>query len=205
MSRRFCGRRIAKPGDSNCCCNTPGREVPVAAQPQARRIERARVAALTGAGDAASAGDALSTNEDDFQIVVDEPEEEAPPSRPPRTRFSAAVRDTVALLRNVPPGDDPYPPPLVRDIKSADRDGLVVSDLRKIYPPRFFGGAAVESVQCAAFGVPTGQVFGLLGANGAGKTTTVSMVCRAVEPTSGDAKVAGKSVLAVKSCVEINQ
>ena len=101
------------------------------------------------------------------------------------------MRDTVAMLRNVPPGDDPYPPPLVRDIKSADRDGLVVSDLRKIYPPRFFGGSAVESVQCAAFGVPTGQVFGLLGANGAGKTTTVSMVCRAVEPTSGDAKVAG--------------
>ena len=115
------------------------------------------------------------------------------------------MRDTVAMLRNVPPGDAPYPPPLVRAIKSADRDGLVVSDLRKIYPPRFFGGAAVESVQCAAFGVPTGQVFGLLGANGAGKTTTVSMICRAVEPTSGDAKVAGKSVLAVKSCVEINQ
>ena len=69
---------------------------------------------------------------------------------------------------------------------------------------------AVESVQCAAFGVPTGQVFGLLGANGAGKTTTVSMVCRAVEPTSGDAKVAGKSVLAdfedaarALGCVEI--
>ena len=103
------------------------------------------------------------------------------------------------MLRNVPPGDDPYPPPLVRDIKSADRDGLVVSDLRKIYPPRFFGGAAVESVQCAAFGVPTGQVFGLLGANGAGKTTTVSMVCRAVEPTSGDAKVAGKSCACLTS------
>ena len=175
------------------------------AMPDDVAAERARVAALTGAGDAASAGDALSTNEDDFQIVVDEPEEEAPPSRPPPTRFSTAVRDTVAMLRNVPPGDDPYPPSLSLNAAPADRDGLVVSDLRKIYPPRFFGGSAVESVQCAAFGVPTGQVFGLLGANGAGKTTTVSMVCRAVEPTSGDAKVAGKSVLAVKSCVEINQ
>jgi len=166
------------------------------AMPDDVAAERARVAALTGAGDAASAGDALSTNEDDFQIVVDEPEEEAPPSRPPPTSLSTAVRDTVAMLRNVPPGDDPYPPSLSLNAAPADRDGLVVSDLRKIYPPRFFGGAAVESVQCAAFGVPTGQVFGLLGANGAGKTTTVSMVCRAVEPTSGDAKVAGKSVLA---------
>ena len=46
------------------------------------------------------------------------------------------------------------------------------------------------------FGVPTGQVFGLLGANGAGKTTTVSMICRSIEPTSGDAKVGGRSVLA---------
>ena len=110
--------------------------------------------------------------------MVDEPEEEAPPLRPPRMSLSAAVRDTVAMLRNVPPGDDPYPPSLSLNAAPADRDGLVVSDLRKIYPPRFFGGAAVESVQCAAFGVPTGQVFGLLGANGAGKTTTVSMVCR---------------------------
>merc|ERR1711903_404615 len=93
------------------------------AMPDDVAAERARVAALTGAGDAASAGDALSANEDDFQIVVDEPEEEAPPSRPPRTRFSAAVRDTIALLRNVPPGDDPSPPELARDIKSADRDG----------------------------------------------------------------------------------
>ena len=66
-----------------------------------------------------------------------------------------------------------------------------------VWKSKFYGVfVAVESVQCAAFGVPTGQVFGLLGANGAGKTTTVSMVCRAVEPTSGDAKVAGKSVLA---------
>ena len=72
-----------------------------------------------------------------------------------------------------------------------------------------------RQVQCAAFGVPTGQVFGLLGANGAGKTTTVSMICRSIEPTSGDAKVGGRSVLAefeqaaralgVVNCVEINQ
>ena len=111
----------------------------------------------------------------------------------PGTRLHALVGDAVDVnTRHVQAVAEPG-------------DGLVVSDLRKIYPPRFFGGAAVESVQCAAFGVPTGQVFGLLGANGAGKTTTVSMVCRAVEPTSGDAKVAGKSVLAVKSCVEINQ
>ena len=41
-----------------------------------------RTRGLTGAGDAASAGDALSTSEDDFQIVVDEPEEEAPPRGP---------------------------------------------------------------------------------------------------------------------------
>ena len=132
------------------------------AMPDDVAAERARVAALTGAGDAASAGDALSTGEDDFQIVVDEPEEEAPPSRPPRMSLSAAVRDTVAMLRNVPPGDDPYPPSLSLNAAPADRDGLVVSDLRKIYPPRFFGGAAVESVQCAAFGVPTGQVLSLI-------------------------------------------
>ena len=40
-----------------------------------------------------------------------------------------------------------------------------------------------------------GGVFGLLGANGAGKTTAMSMVMRALDPTSGDAELTGHSVL----------
>jgi ABC-2 type transport system ATP-binding protein len=50
---------------------------------------------------------------------------------------------------------------------------------------------AVDSV---SFNVRKGEVFGFLGANGAGKTTTIKMLCGILEPTEGDAFVAGISV-----------
>ena len=40
-----------------------------------------------------------------------------------------------------------------------------------------------------------GEIFGFLGANGAGKSTTIRMLCGILEPTSGDASVAGFSVM----------
>ncbi|KAH8098507.1 ATPase [Aureococcus anophagefferens] len=90
---------------------------------------------------------------------------------------------------------------VLRDLKelkeASAAAGLDVIELRKIYAPKRPGAVAVEAVQNVTFGVRVGEVFGLLGANGAGKTTTMSMVMRATEPTptSGDAKIAGKSVL----------
>ncbi|MBS7626153.1 ABC transporter ATP-binding protein [Candidatus Bathyarchaeota archaeon] len=42
--------------------------------------------------------------------------------------------------------------------------------------------------------VEAGELFGLLGPNGAGKTTTVRMLCTLIEPTRGQAKVAGYDV-----------
>ena len=39
--------------------------------------------------------------------------------------------------------------------------------------------------------IPAGQIVGFLGPNGAGKSTTLKMLTGMIEPTSGNAKVAG--------------
>jgi ABC-type dipeptide/oligopeptide/nickel transport system ATPase component len=44
--------------------------------------------------------------------------------------------------------------------------------------------------------VTAGEIFGLLGHNGAGKTTTVNVLTTLLEPTYGNAEVAGHSVTA---------
>ncbi|HEY0754341.1 MAG TPA: ABC transporter ATP-binding protein [Ktedonobacteraceae bacterium] len=48
-----------------------------------------------------------------------------------------------------------------------------------------------KAVDDLSLSVPTGTVFGLLGANGAGKTTTIHLLLGLLEPTSGTAHVLG--------------
>lgn len=50
------------------------------------------------------------------------------------------------------------------------------------------------SVDNISFNVKEGEIFGFLGANGAGKSTTIRMLCGILEPTSGEALVAGYSI-----------
>jgi len=66
-------------------------------------------------------------------------------------------------------------------------NSIEVKDLTK----KFGKFTAVDKI---SFDVKEGEVFGFLGANGAGKSTAIKMLCGLLEPTSGDAKVAGFSI-----------
>ncbi len=48
-----------------------------------------------------------------------------------------------------------------------------------------------RAVDDVTFTVAPGEIFGLLGPNGAGKSTTFRMLCGLLEPSAGDARVAG--------------
>jgi ABC-2 type transport system ATP-binding protein len=61
---------------------------------------------------------------------------------------------------------------------------ISVEDLRKTY-------GAFPAVVGSSFAVDSGEIFGIVGPNGAGKTTTLKMLAGLVEPTAGEARVAG--------------
>jgi ABC-2 type transport system ATP-binding protein len=50
---------------------------------------------------------------------------------------------------------------------------------------------SVESVKDVTIGVQQGEIFGFIGPNGAGKTTTMRMLTTLLEPTDGQATIAG--------------
>jgi ABC-2 type transport system ATP-binding protein len=68
---------------------------------------------------------------------------------------------------------------------------MQISVSAKNLQKKFGDFTAVDSI---SFEVEKGEVYGFLGANGAGKTTTIRMLCGLLEPTSGDAIVAGYSI-----------
>ncbi|XP_012926503.1 retinal-specific ATP-binding cassette transporter [Heterocephalus glaber] len=69
-------------------------------------------------------------------------------------------------------------------------DILRLNELTKVY-----SGSSSPAADRLCVGVRPGECFGLLGVNGAGKTTTFKMLTGETTVTSGDATVAGKSIL----------
>lgn len=61
-----------------------------------------------------------------------------------------------------------------------------------------------EAVRGIDFTVAAGDTFGFLGPNGAGKSTTISILCTLLEPTSGQASVAGLDVVTQRGEVRRN-
>lgn len=51
--------------------------------------------------------------------------------------------------------------------------------------------------------VQRGEVFGFLGPNGAGKTTSIKMLLGLVKPTSGEAKLLGRSIQDRRACAKV--
>ncbi|NXA34061.1 ABCA4 protein, partial [Eudromia elegans] len=78
-------------------------------------------------------------------------------------------------------------------------DILQLQELTKIY-----AGTNKPAVDKLCVGVRPGECFGLLGVNGAGKTTTFKMLTGDTDVTSGDAVVAGNSILTHISNVRQN-
>jgi len=66
----------------------------------------------------------------------------------------------------------------------------IVLDIKNL--TRRFG--AFTAVDSLTLSVDSGEVFGLLGSNGAGKTTTIKILTTLLQPSSGEALVAGFSI-----------
>lgn len=67
---------------------------------------------------------------------------------------------------------------------------LEVKGLSKKYPKK-----DVFAADGVSFTVDEGEIFALIGPNGAGKTTTIRMISTLIQPTEGDAVVAGHSIV----------
>jgi len=76
-------------------------------------------------------------------------------------------------------------------------DSIQVNNLTK----KFGKFVSVDNI---SFKIEEGEIFGFLGANGAGKSTTIRMLCGIIAPTSGDATVAGYSIMKQPDKVKLN-
>jgi ABC-2 type transport system ATP-binding protein len=83
--------------------------------------------------------------------------------------------------------------------------GVETKNLTRVFTMRQEGRVRETlAVDALNLSVAPGELFGLLGVNGAGKTTTIKMLATLLEPTSGEAWVAGRSVTTEPRAVRAN-
>lgn len=68
--------------------------------------------------------------------------------------------------------------------------------LTKVYQP-LLGGAGVLALNNLSITIEEGEAFGLVGPNGSGKTTCLKLLLGLIFPTSGKARLFGKSVFSL--------
>ena len=76
---------------------------------------------------------------------------------------------------------------------AADGQGLTLEQLRKVFQRR--GQAPVHAVAGIDLRVREGELLGLLGPSGCGKSTTLRMIAGLEEPTGGDIRIGGRSIV----------
>ena len=69
-----------------------------------------------------------------------------------------------------------------------------IEHLSKEYPYGFLSLKKKRSLEDLTMQVDDGEVFGFLGPNGAGKSTTIKLLMRLIFPTTGTARILGKSI-----------
>jgi len=71
---------------------------------------------------------------------------------------------------------------------------IEIEGLSKEYPYGFLSLKKKTSLENLTMQVENGEIFGFLGPNGAGKSTTIKLLMRLIFPTSGTARILGKSI-----------
>lgn len=71
---------------------------------------------------------------------------------------------------------------------------IETENLSKDYPYGFLNLKKRTSLEGLTMQVEEGEVFGFLGPNGAGKSTAIKLLMRLIFPTSGTARILGKSI-----------
>ena len=74
---------------------------------------------------------------------------------------------------------------------------LEVNNLKKIYTMRF-GGAKVQALANVSFTVEEGEFVAIMGESGSGKTTLLNILAALDKPTSGEVRLRGQSLAAIK-------